>query len=235
MFRRRYGGGLAGRLFTGARPTEERRIGALGMYIPAPSTTFPVRPPVSQGVWGQSPANITSRPVGTMGPGETSHIPSQIEPGIGEEAWRTPTGTVVTQRQIEAASPAPLGDITPAGGTRGTEEIRGLTEVVSKPPAPSPTTPASVGSPAPPAQSAYRPTTPPPPAPTPTQSLGYRPSEAGGTGAGYRPIGRQTEAGGTGGMRRGLSGILSGFGSRRRGGLFGLIKRAIRSLSGRFK
>lgn len=260
LMRRRAFGGLSGMMFPGARPTEERRIGALGMYIPAGNTTVNVRPTVSQGVWGQPSTEVSSRPVGTMGPGETSSIPSQIQPGIGEEAWRTPTGSIIAQSDVDAVSPAPLGDVS--GGTRGTEEVRGLANIVSKPPTETPSAPASVGSPTPPGQggstvgmslapepSPYKPTAPTAspaapqaqaPAPTPSVNS-YGTMEVGRGENQYTtsvPQGLATQVAKAMYMpaRQRTSSqqkILSGFGSRS-GGLWGLVQSALSNLFSRW-
>jgi hypothetical protein len=241
MLRRRLGG-LGGLMFGGATPTEQRRVGALGMYIPAPRTTTGASFPVGQGIWGQSPADVTNRAVGSPGIGETSAIPSQITPGIGEEAWRTPTGNIVTQQQVEQAMPSvPTVDV---GGQRGTEEVRGLAQVISKAPTEPPQTPASVGSSAAPAPvtptqqpSPYQPTAAPStPTPSPRQMVEVGRGEssymAPVTPTPSLPVGRNGGSSYHGsGYSGGGGGLLSGFG-RRSGGLWGLISNIIGDIFG---
>lgn len=261
LLRRRRGLGGFGGLLSPNFATPASRLGALGLYIPAASTTVGIRTLADQGAWGQSTPDTAGRPVGSPGVGETSAIPSQISPGIGEEAWRAPTGNIIPQTAVDQA----LGTGAPQvpRGQQGTEEVRGLANLVGSEPTEPPTTPASVGSPTPASgpgtisdmvsgqtPSPYQPTSPAPaavsPTPSPTPAPAPTPSPApfinvgnvGGT-RGQPVRGRESHAGGTGAGyrapgRRGAGGVLSGFRGRR-GGLGGLISKIADFFGGFFK
>lgn len=177
LLRRRFGGafmpgGVAGMV---QGPTMAPRVGAMGMYIPAPmgggGSTAGVRMNVEQGAWGQPAPEQISRAVGTAGLGEPSVVPTMNPAGTGEAAWRQPTGAVIPESTIEQAAQSagiPMGPAPFVQGAQGSEEVRA---VMGSGPVEPPQSPASVGSPTPPtgiigaAQGTGSTTTMPPPTP----------------------------------------------------------------------
>jgi hypothetical protein len=198
----------------GSRATPQSRLGTMGLYIPAgPSTTIASRPPVAQEAWGKPTSEVSSRPVGTPGPGETSSIPSQVPPGIGEEAWRTPTGNIIPESTIQSAMPS-----EPVSTLRG--------DALTKAPASPPTTAASIGSPTAPGQ-------------TPLTQMArraspYQPTSQVGIGENaYRPISQPISQPSTQARTSFHVNRLPAF--RSTGGFFDLIRGILSNIFGREK
>lgn len=225
----------------GLGPTPGTRIGTMGMYMPAPTTTTGVNMPVSQGAWGVPIAEQSSRPVGAPGLGEASGAPTMNPAGTGEAAWRTPVGTIIQAPEgpgmmeqqnrgdvlgspVEApTTPASIGSQTPPAGImsagRSAYSAPKTTQAVSAPTPVVPATPTPAATPAPAAttpQTTPTAAAPAPAAPTPRPT----PVTVGRGENQYTAYAPQ-------GVMGAISNILPGFGRRR-----GILDSIIGSLFG---